>query len=143
MRTVRVISTLPLPADLVARLMSKPALLQHVTWPVLIIRGLPETFELGQRVVVRLSLFGVVPLWKHTITVIAASDLEARTEEHGGPMRVWRHHLLVAPVSAASCQYTDEIVLDAGRLTPVALRLVDLFYRYRHRRWRALARVLR
>lgn len=140
--TVRVSSTLPVPAVVVGNLMGKPALLQHVTWPVLSIRGLPETVELDQQVVVRLALLGVVPLWEHTITVVDGSPLEARTEEHGGPVRAWRHHLLVEPLSATSCQYTDEVDIDAGRLTLIAQAIAALFYRYRHRRWRALARVL-
>lgn len=140
--TIRVSSTLPVSAEFVADLMGKPALLRHVTWPILTIRDLPETVAPGQRLVVRLALFGVVPLWEHTITVIAGGTLEARTEEHGGPLRAWRHHLLVEPLSSTTCRYTDEVDLDAGRLTPVARTAATLFYRYRHRRWMTLTRVL-
>lgn len=140
--TIRVSSTLPLPAEVVAGLMGKPALLQHVTWPVLTIRGLPETVEPGRRIVVRLALLGVVPLWQHTITVVAANPLDAETHEHGGPLRAWRHRLVVEPLSPTTCQYTDEVYLDAGRLTPIARSAATAFYRHRHRRWSALARVL-
>jgi len=140
--TVRVSSTLPVPAEVVGELMGKPALLRHVTWPILSIRGLPETVVPGQRMVVRLALLGVVPLWEHTIAVVTGGDLEACTEEHGGPLRVWRHRLLVRPLAPTSCQYTDEVDIDAGRLTPIARAVATLFYRYRHRRWLALARVL-
>lgn len=122
--------------------MGKPALLQHVTWPVLGIQGLPATVEPSQHLVVRLKLFGVVPLWEHTIVVLEGSPLEARTKEHGGPLRSWRHHLLVEPISPTTCQYTDEVDIDAGRFTPVAHVVATLFYHHRHRRWRALARVL-
>jgi hypothetical protein len=83
-----------------------------------------------------------VPLWEHTITVITAGTLEARTEEHGGPLRAWQHHLLVEPLSPTTCRYTDEVNIDAGRLTPVARIAATLFYRYRHRRWMTLTRVL-
>ena len=113
-------STLPVPAEGVGGLMGKPALLRHVTWPILRIRGLPDTVAPGQRMVVRLVLLGVVPLWDHTITVTAGGDLEARTEEHGGPLRAWRHHLHVEPLGPAGCRYTDEVEIDAGRLTPLA-----------------------
>ncbi|GAA1430297.1 hypothetical protein GCM10009616_14490 [Microlunatus lacustris] len=140
--SIRVSSTLPVPAAVVAELMGKPALLRHVTWPILTIHGLPETVAPGRPVVVRLVLFGLVPLWRHTITVVASGALEARTDEHGGPLRTWRHHLLVEPLSATSCRYTDEVDLDAGRLTPVARSAARLFYRHRHQRWRALSRVL-
>jgi ligand-binding SRPBCC domain-containing protein len=140
--TIRVSSTLPVPAEVAGDLMRKPALLQHVTWPILSIRGLPETVVPGQRMEVRLALLGIVPLWRHTITVVTGDTLDARTEEHGGPLRAWRHHLRVEPLSPTSCRYTDEVDIDAGRLTPVARAMAALFYRYRHRRWRALTRVL-
>jgi hypothetical protein len=140
--TIRVSSTLPVPAEVVADLMVKPALLQHVTWPLLSIRSLPETLVPGQQVVVRLALLGVVPLWRHTITVVAGGDLDARTEERGGPLRAWRHHLLVEPLSPTSCRYTDEVDIDAGRLTRAARTMALVFYRYRHRRWVSLTRVL-
>ena len=140
--TIRVSSTLPVPAEVVADLMGKPASLRYVTWPILRICGLPETVAPGQQVVVRLVLLGIVPLWSHTITVVAAAALDATTEERGGPLRTWRHHLRVEPLSPTSCRYTDEVDLDAGRLTPVARSAARLFYRHRHQRWRALSRVL-
>lgn len=104
--------------------------------------GLPDEFPLDAEVTVRLYLLGVVPLWRHTVRVVGAADGDGRTEEHGGPIRSWRHHLVVTPLSAGSCRYTDELEIDAGRLTAVVGAFARGFYRYRHRRWAALARVL-
>lgn len=93
---------------------------------------------------VRLYLFGVIPLWRHTVRVIEGDEAkgEACTEEHGGPLRRWRHRLTAEPVDGNSCRYTDEVDIDAGWLTPVAAATARRFYRYRHRRWRAPCRVL-
>lgn len=81
--TVRVTSTLPIPAQVVAELMSKPALLGHVTWPILRVSGLPETFEVGQRTVVHLALLGVVPRWS------AGHVQRRRGELDGAAVRRW------------------------------------------------------
>lgn len=139
---IRVNSELPVPAEVVADLLRKPAVLQHVAWPILVMPGLPDEFSLGDEVTFRLYLLGVFPLWRHTVRVVGAEPRAARTEEHGGPLRSWRHDLTVTPVSEHSCRYTDEVEIDAGRLTPLAAAVARVFYRYRHRRWAALARVL-
>lgn len=139
---IKVESDLPLPADVVANLIRKPALLQHVAWPFFLMRGLPGEFSIGEATTIRLYLSGFVPLWRHTITVVSATDREALTEEHGGPLRSWRHRLSVTPLSEASCRYTDEVEIDAGRFTPLAGPFARSFYRHRHRRWASLARVL-
>ena len=142
---VRVTSDLPIPADVVADLIRKPALLRYVTWPVLGMPDLPdEEFYVGHQMTVRIYLFGVLPLWRHTVRVVGSDESggEARTEEHGGPLRAWRHRLVVTPTSSRSCRYTDEVEVDAGPLTPLAVASARAFYRYRHRRWAALARVL-
>jgi hypothetical protein len=52
------------------------------------------------------------------------------------------HRLTFQPLTATSCRYTDEIKIDAG-LRGLATRVfIHLIFRYRHRRWRSLARVL-
>lgn len=66
----------------------------------------------------------------------------ARTEEHGGPLRRWSHRVSAVEVGPDRCRYTDAVELDAGRATPLAAVVTRAFYRHRHRRWAALARVL-
>lgn len=142
---IRVTSDLPVSADVVSDLIRKPALLQHVTWPILVMPGLSrDKFAVDHEMTVRLYLLGAIPLWRHTVKIVAADEKDghARTEEHGGPLRAWRHRLVVTPTSPNSCRYTDEVEIDAGHLTAPAAALARLFYRYRHRRWAGLARVL-
>lgn len=139
---IRVASELPVSADVVRDLLRKPVLLQHVAWPVLMMPAMPREFSLGEEATIRLYLLGVIPLWRHTIRVVDVAEHEARTEEYGGPLRTWCHRVVVTPVSDTRCRYTDEVEIDAGRLTVAAATFARLFYRYRHRRWLALARVL-
>jgi hypothetical protein len=139
---VEVSSELPLSASCVESLLRRPALLRHVAWPMLALLDLPDQFEVGVPVVVRLRLLGVVPLWRHTVTVVSDRQSELRTAEHGGPIRAWDHRLIVESLGPRSCRYTDRVTFDAGHATAVSAAFVKAFYRHRHRRWTALARVL-
>lgn len=147
---VAVSSELPIPARKVAELVTRPALMRHVLWPIITFPDLPERWGEhadGDRegaTVVQLRLLGVLPLWRHTVRVAHADpeNLVAVTEEHGGPVRMWRHRLTAVPLGPDRCRYTDEVEIDAGRLTGASRVVARLLYRYRHRRWAALARVL-
>lgn len=141
---VVVSSELPVPAATVADLVARPALMRHVLWPVITVPDLPEEFDAEHGVTVGLSLFGVVPLWRHTIRVVEIDReaLVAVTEEHGGPVRRWRHRLTAVPLGDGRCRYTDEVEIDAGALTCLARLVARGLYTHRHRRLRALARVL-
>ena len=92
----------------------------------------------------RLLLFGFIPLGRHRIR-IAEVDMEAhrlRTEEGSRLLQRWVHEIEVEAIDERSCRYTDRLTIDAGALTgPVSL-LAGLFFRYRHYRWRRLARRL-
>ena len=142
--TVAVSSELPIPADTVADLVTRPALMRHVLWPIVTFPDLPEEYDVEHGVTVGLALLGVVPLWRHTIRVVEIDReaLVAVTEEHGGPVRRWRHRLTAVPLGDDRCRYTDEVEIDAGALTGVTRLVARGLYVYRHRRWRALARVL-
>jgi hypothetical protein len=134
---------LPLPADRIWELLLEPATMAHV------LRGLigfpsmadrPGPLRAGDEGTGWLRLGHVVPFTRWTIQVVQVDPARRtiRTNEHGWPLRRWDHTLEVEP-AAAGCRYTDGLVLDAGVLTPVATRVAALIFRYRHRRWRALA----
>jgi ligand-binding SRPBCC domain-containing protein len=144
---VSVSTKLDAPADVVWETLQKTELLLYVMRPLLTVRGdLPKSWrEAGQTVrIERLAFFGVVPLWEHEIRIVRFDDekREALTEERGGPVTRWEHRIKVEPLSGVSCRYTDEILLEAGSLTPLVRLFAEIFYRHRQSRWRALARVL-
>ena len=92
----------------------------------------------------RLLLLGFIPLGWHRIR-IASIDTEARrlrTEEGSRVLQRWEHELEVEVVDDVSCRYTDRLEIDAGVLTPLVGLFARLLFRYRHRRWRRLARML-
>lgn len=145
MSTTTLTTELPIAAHIAAELARKPEVMAFVLSPVLRLRRMdvPERIEAGTHGQARLWWFGVLPGWTHHITVERLAPLEIHTHEHGGPVRMWKHHLTFVALGDSRCRYTDEIETEDGwRGAPVRL-FVRLMFRHRHRRWHTLARMLR
>jgi hypothetical protein len=147
MRTVTVTTRLDAAADIVWRGVNTPHAFVHVAHGMLrfpAAERLQRRWQVGDHVQGWTLLFGVVPFSYHHLTV-ASIDEGARTLtsiEHGGAIRTWNHEMIVTPIDGTSCRYQDRIDIDAGVLTPIVVAYAMLFYRYRQRRWRGLARLL-
>ena len=144
---VRVSTRLPAPADLVWDAVQRTDTLRYVTRGLLAFRldgEAPERLAEGETYRMRLLFFGFLPAWRHEIRVVRLDHAhrEIRTEEHGGPVRAWRHRITVDDEGWGSARYLDEIEIAAGVLTPIVWVYAHLLYRYRQRRWRRLARRL-
>ena len=144
---VRVSTRLSAPAEAVWDAVQRTDTLRYVTRGLLGFRGvgeIPERLAEGETYTLRLWFFGVVPAWRHEIRIAHVDEAgrEIRTEERGGPVRGWRHRITVDGEGWGSTRYMDEIDVKAGVLTPFVWFYAELFYRYRQRRWRRLARGL-
>jgi hypothetical protein len=144
---VRVTTRLPLTADRAWDTVKQTDTLRYVTRGLLGFRAegaIPAQLAEGDTYRLRLLFFGVLPAWRHEIRIASLDDHghELRTEERGGPVRGWRHRITVDREGWGSTRYTDEIEIAAGPLTPLVWVYAHLFYRYRQRRWRRLARRL-
>jgi len=142
---VRISTRLPAPAGLVWDTVQRTDTLRYVTRGLLGFRSdgeAPERLAEGETYRMRLMFFGLLPAWRHEIRVVRLDNAhrEIRTEEHGGPVRTWRHRITVDDEGWGSARYRDEIEIAAGVLTPFVWTYAQLFYRYRQRRWRRLAR---
>lgn len=130
-------------AQVVRELLLKPSTFQYVSAPIIKIGGdLPPVWGPGTHVDLKLKLFGVLPMSRHSIEIVEADPAGgwARTREHSATMKVWNHELSVEPLGDSACRYTDEIEMDAGAATPVAALFAKGFYAWRHLRWRRLVR---
>jgi hypothetical protein len=145
----RVSTELECSAERAWEAVQRPETLQYITRGLLGFRPLdevPEQFGEGTVVRVRLFFFHVLPAWRHEIRIVRL-DRERReiyTNERGGPVRNWSHLIRVeaVPGEQGRTRYLDEIEIAAGPLTPLVWLYAQLFYRYRQRRWRKLARAL-
>jgi ligand-binding SRPBCC domain-containing protein len=144
---VRVTSCLEAPPGAVWDTVKQTDTLRYVTRGLLGFRvdgEVPGRLAQGQTFRMRLIFFGFLPAWRHEIHVtrLDEAEREIHTEEHGGPVRTWRHRIAVDEEGWGSTRYLDEIEIGAGVLTPFVWAWAQLFYRYRQRRWRRLARGL-
>ncbi|MEM7768035.1 MAG: SRPBCC family protein [Pseudomonadota bacterium] len=97
--------------------------------------GLPSgTPEAGASHTVRLKRWGWFPMGRWTMKVVERDDANRvmRSEEHGGPVRLYRHRLTVEPLTVTSCRYTDHCDVDAGWLTPLIAPQFRRMYERRH-----------
>jgi hypothetical protein len=127
-----------------------PALLAHVAAPLLRFDpveppALPDRWD-TESYLVRLRLFGVVPLGTQTIRVSTprveetpgAQFYQLRDAGTGQLASTWDHLISLRETPDRKTVYTDEVSVEAGAFTPVLWLFAALFYRYRQYRWRRL-----
>lgn len=144
MATVTLSTHLPISAGSARALAVKPELFRFVVAPVIVIRRLdvPDRIDAGVEVTARIWWFGIIPAWIHRLRIVSLGAHEIYTNETSGPVATWNHRLTFTPTTEGSCTYTDEVEVDDGvRGWPVRV-FIAVMFRYRHRRWRQLARVL-
>lgn len=142
--TVLVKSDLPIPAEVAWQLVKLSQTLVFVTRGIMGFRSgdFPAIWQEGQLVTTRLYAFGLVPLWMHALKFERIDDvrMELATSESGGVISVWNHLIDVEEESSTTCRYSDKVEIKAGLLTPFVWLFAQLFYRFRQRRWRLLAK---
>ncbi|MGY1694744.1 hypothetical protein ACI8AD_12810 [Geodermatophilus sp. SYSU D00766] len=123
-------------------------LLLYVSWPLVEFLPvdppvLPPTWQAGDHLV-RMRLFGLVPLGRQTISIsfppTTPDRVLLRDNGSGDLLRRWDHLITIAPGSSPTrARYTDRIDVDAGLLTSLAWAWAHVLYRWRQHRWRYLA----
>ncbi len=109
-----------------------------------VVESRTDEWEQGEQVVGWTWLFGLLPFNRHHLTVarIDHEQMILTSDEHGGLIRSWVHDIIVEPVDADRCRYTDRVAIDAGWATLPVTAFAWVFYRRRQRRWRRLAQEL-
>ena len=145
--TVTVSTALRADAETVWRALRSPQTFVHVAgamarYPAAERRERP--FRTGDVLQGWTFLFRVIPFSNHRLEVVEINDqtLTLETVEGGGLVRLWHHTITVTPSPDGTCRYVDGIEIDAGPLTKLVVAYANVFYRYRQRRWRHLARLL-
>jgi len=123
-----------------------PRLLEYVTYPVLTFQpvepaSFPELWVEGTYWV-KLKLFGLLPFGRQAIVIsysTADNTFMLRDNGHSAMIKTWDHRITIEKVDSGVL-YRDEVKVSAGILTPAIWLFALLFYRYRQRRWKLLAR---
>lgn len=147
MQTTTVTSEFDAPADVVWPGMKTPHAFVHIARGMVrfpAAEHLDGPWRVGQTITGWTFLLDVIPFSKHHLTVVSIDEATQTlvSDEHGGLLRRWHHTLHVESLPGGRSRYTDTIEIDAGPLTPVVAAYAQVFYRYRQRRWKRLARLL-
>lgn len=143
-QTIRISTLLPAPAGVVWEKLKRVETLQYIATPYLTFVPVGDTalaWEQGNTSVFRLKLFGLISLGLHTID-IQQFDKDARmifTEESNRFVPLWNHRIILQEADGGKAtEYSDEVVLFAGRKTSLVAIWAKCFYRHRQKRWRSL-----
>jgi ligand-binding SRPBCC domain-containing protein len=146
---VYVESVLPCPPEKVWHELQRPALLCELSRPLVSFvpadgAPFPERWLEGDTWHLKVSLFGILPLGSHNISVerIDPGARTIQTRESGPRVRRWDHQLRVRASGDGRTVYSDEIIIEAGWLTGLVWLYAQALYRHRQRRWRHVARRL-
>jgi hypothetical protein len=145
METIRLETDLDASVDQVWDAMVRPDTFLYLVrglFSVPKLAGRTEPFTAGESGTGWLFAFHVVPAYRHTINVVSVDPVThtVSTSEHGGMVRVWNHTLHVEPTGEGRSRYSDAVEIDAGRLSPIVVRVAQQIFRYRQRRWPRLMR---
>jgi hypothetical protein len=99
--------------------------------------ALPDRWTDNKQIVLQLHWFG-----RRTIQVEYVDNHAhvIRTQESDSVVRRWQHTMEVSGAPDGGCYYSDTVEIEAGVNTLLVYFLAEYLYRYRHRRWKKVAR---
>ncbi len=97
-------------------------------------------WEVGQVYSFKLYFLTFIPLGLHTIKIINVdyNQNSISSHESGLLTPVWNHKISFKEITPGLVNYSDEIEIRAGWLTPFICLFAHVFYRHRQRRWQIL-----
>lgn len=132
---------------------TRPAVLEYVTWPMIVWQPdepWPEHWE-AKDYLSEISLFGVLPFGTQLVGIREVPGTgpirRLRDDGHGAGgtadrIKQWDHLMEVRPHESdpSRTRYRDTVDVDAGWLTLPLWAYAAVYYHYRQLRWRWLVR---
>ena len=140
-------STLACTPEQAWELVCTSGLLERVCHPLLAFKGhtpdeIPDRWPDRTTVVVRMYLFGFLPLGKHQLYIESINHEERtiQTRERDAIINRWDHLIQITATANGETRYSDELEIDAGILTLPVVLFAKFFYAHRQRHWKQIAR---
>ena len=135
---VRKTSVFPAPRDEVLSRLQRLETLQYIAAPFASFTPVNETagfiWETGAVSEYQFKLFGIIPFGIHTIRIERFDRDGIQSREHNRHVPVW-DHLIILKDLGDQTEYTDEVVIRAGRKTVFVWLWARAFYAHRQRKW--------
>lgn len=136
--------SLDMPLDEVWNRLKKVSTLHYVADPILKFEAVhpnvfPEEWHDGDYET-SLSLFGYIPFGRQHIVIEIPNTISNDTKVlidhgYGSMVRTWKHTITLVRNTDLKTNYQDEVIIQAGVLTPFVWIFAWLFYRWRRRNW--------
>lgn len=145
--TIERACTLACPPDDAWEQLQRPALLQHIAWPLLRFvprgKGFPARWKPGEYRAWMLG-GGVLPVGWQAIVISFPQSRDGirsmRDNGYGPLIKRWDHRIEIAPgPQPQTSLYRDIVTIEAGLLTRFVAAFARIFYRHRQQRWQKLA----
>jgi hypothetical protein len=134
-------------ADQIWSEVCKSRLLDFVAAPLLVFKpnngqSLPDIWNEADHRVTMMA-FGLLPIgWQIISTSYPASPTagsrQLRDNGRGASVKRWDHLITVTARDDGRTDYRDDVIVEAGLLTPLVFAYAHFFYRHRQKRWRKL-----
>jgi len=135
---VRKTSVFPAPRDEVLSRLRRLETLQNIAAPYAAFTPVSEAadfrWETGAVSEYQFKLFGIIPFGIHTIRIERFDRDGIQSREHNRHVPVW-DHLIILKDLGDQTEYTDEVVIRAGRKTVFVWLWARAFYVHRQRKW--------
>lgn len=109
--------------------------LLEVTGAISTYAGLPSVqMEAGRTYCTDIRVFGIFKCSNYQIRINkVCHDLKVmESAESNDMVRLWLHRLQISPTKTGSV-WTDHVVIDAGKKTPIISRYAKFMYQHRHK----------
>jgi hypothetical protein len=95
-----------------------------------------------------LTLFGWIPFGRHHIVIEIPEFEDEYTRVlidngYSAMIKTWRHSITLKKISDLETSYEDDVMIEAGLLTPFVWSFAWVFYRWRRRNWFKLSEAKR
>lgn len=115
--------------------------LQYIAYPYATFKPIDGNASLvwkqGEEFMFRFKLFGIIPFGMHEIKV-TQFDKETYTiytNEANTYVPIWNHRIYLKHIDDNHTEYTDEVEIYAGWMTPFVYLWARSFYGHRQKKW--------
>jgi hypothetical protein len=133
--------------DFVWNKVMKPATLEFIACPLVKFKAIdppnfPKTWEVGAYKT-KLKVLGFIPFgYQYIVIEIPENkDFDKRVlidNGYGSLISKWYHIIEIKKINENITEYTDNVEVKAGLLTPFIWLYAYIFYSWRQRRWQSL-----
>jgi ligand-binding SRPBCC domain-containing protein len=143
-KIIKIETSFDAPAEKVWPYLLELKTLQYIARPLVYFKPKVEfnQFREGENYNLTLKILGLFPIRNHLIFIkeLNKASLTIKSQESNAIIPIWNHTISLKP-NGDKTDYTDEIEINAGKLTKIISTFAKIFYKHRQKRWKKLLKI--